>query len=308
LNIIYKSNQMSEIMDIVERISQTKATVLIMGESGTGKDLIAQYIHNSSSRSEGPFVPINCAAIPKSLFESEFFGYEKGAFTGSYKMRKGHFEESNGGTLFLDEIAEIPFNFQAKLLRALQTKHFQRLGSSKPIKTDIRIIASTNQDIKQRVKDGEFREDLFFRLNVIPITIPPLRDRHEDISLLIKHFIDKYAREHKTLKKTITKDAFNMLMDYDFPGNVRELENLIERAMILSKNRYISVNDILISNDNNFRPSLSKGLKENVQNLEKGMIKKALKKSNYVKVNAAKELEISERVLRYKIKKYNILE
>ena len=299
---------MQEIIDVVEKVSKTKATVLIMGESGTGKDLVAQHIHNLSPRSDKNFVPINCAAIPKSLFESEFFGYEKGAFTGSQQNRKGHFEMSHGGTLFLDEIAEVPLQFQAKLLRALQTNHFQRLGSSKTIKTDTRIIASTNRNIKQMVNNGEFREDLYFRLNVIPFTIPPLRDRKDDIPLLIKHFIDKYAREHRTLKKSITKDAFNMLMNYDFPGNVRELENLIERAMILSKNNSINTNDLLISKGENFKVSISKGLEENVQELEKGMIKKALKNSNYVKVAAAKKLDISERVLRYKIKKYNILE
>lgn len=305
-DIVYKSSEMEEVINMIARVSQSNASVLIMGESGTGKEMVARAIHESSSRSENPFVPVNCAAIPETLFESEFFGHEKGAFTGSHKKHKGHFEISDGGTLFLDEVADIPLNFQVKLLRALQEKEFQRLGSSQIIKTDIRIISATNQNIKQKVKNGEFRSDLFFRLNVIPITIPPLRERKDDIPLLVEHFIDKYARQNGIDVDKITQEAMDSLMRYSFPGNVRELENIIERALILSRDSNITCEDIALKNTQELCEDIDTGLEEQVASLEKSMIKKALQESNNVKTEAARKLKISERVIRYKIKKYDI--
>ncbi|MCF7886637.1 MAG: sigma-54 dependent transcriptional regulator [Candidatus Marinimicrobia bacterium] len=305
-DIVYKSSEMEEVINMIARVSQSNASVFIMGESGTGKEMVARAIHGSSPRSQNPFVPVNCAAIPETLFESEFFGHEKGAFTGSQKMHKGHFEISDGGTLFLDEVADIPLNFQVKLLRALQEKEFQRLGSSQRIKADIRIISATNQDIKDKVKNDQFRSDLFFRLNVIPITIPPLRERKDDIPLLVNHFIEKYSRQNGVQFDHITTKAMDNLMRYSFPGNVRELENLIERAVILCRNSHISCEDIALKNTQELCDNIDQGLEARVANLEKKMIIKALEKSNYVKTEAAAKLKISERVIRYKIKKYNI--
>ncbi|HMA62028.1 MAG TPA: sigma-54 dependent transcriptional regulator [bacterium] len=305
-NIVYQSSEMEEVLNMIARVSQSNASVLIMGESGTGKEMVARAIHVSSPRSENPFVPVNCAAIPETLFESEFFGHEKGAFTGSHKKHKGHFEISDGGTLFLDEVADIPLNFQVKLLRALQEKEFQRLGSSQIIKTDVRIISATNQNIKQKVKNDDFRSDLFFRLNVIPITIPPLRERKDDIPLLVDHFIDKYSRQNGIDVDKITQEAMDSLMRYSFPGNVRELENIIERAVILSRNSHITCEDIALKNTQELCENINGGLEEQVASLEKRMIKKALHDCNNVKTKAARKLKISERVIRYKIKKYDI--
>ena len=304
--IVYQSSEMEEVMNLIARVSDSSASVLIMGESGTGKELVAKSIHKSSSRASSPFVPVNCAAIPESLFESEFFGHEKGAFTGSHKRRRGHFEISDGGTLFLDEVADIPLNFQVKLLRALQEKEFQRLGSSQIIKTDVRIISATNQDIDKKVNEGTFRSDLFFRLNVIPIKLPPLRVRKDDIPLLINHFIDKYSQLNRQEIENISQEAMDQLMRYNFPGNVRELENIIERAVILSRGSIITCEDIALKSSPESCLTLDRSLDEQVTRLEKRLIQKALKKSGGTKTSAAKKLGISERVIRYKIDKYNI--
>jgi len=304
--LVYKSKAMDEVMNLVSRVCDSNVSVLITGESGTGKELIAKTIHYSSLRVDKPFIPVNCAAIPETLFESEFFGHEKGAFTGSIKRRFGHFEVSDKGTLFLDEVADIPHNFQVKLLRALQEKEFQRLGSSQFIKVDVRIISATNRNIEEMVKTEQFRSDLFFRLNVIPIVIPPLRDRKEDIPLLVDFFMKKYSNLNNRPMESISTQAMDSLMKYSFPGNVRELENLIERAIILSRNPQIQQEDIAIRNDLSSNFSDSPFLEDQVGELERKMISKTLKETGGNKTAAAKILGISERVMRYKVKKYNI--
>ncbi|MFP4547461.1 MAG: sigma-54-dependent transcriptional regulator [Fidelibacterota bacterium] len=304
--LVYKSKAMDEVMNLVARVSNSTASVLINGDSGTGKELIAKTIHNSSMRANNPFVPVNCAAIPEGLFESEFFGHEKGAFTGSVKKRHGHFEMSDKGTLFLDEVADIPLNFQVKLLRAIQEKEFQRLGSSQFIQVDTRIIAATNRNIDEMVKTGQFRSDLYFRLNVIPITLPSLSERKEDIPMLADHFIQKYNRQNKRKIEGITPEALDCLMKYSFPGNVRELENIIERAVILARGNRISCADISIKSESDSCYSDSPYLDHQVEYLEKNLINSTLQETGGNKTAAAKKLGISERVIRYKIKKYNL--
>lgn len=304
--LVYKSNAMDSVMNLVSRVCDSNASVLITGESGTGKELIAKTIHHSSLRADAPFIPVNCAAIPETLFESEIFGHEKGAFTGSVKRRLGHFEISDKGTLFLDEVADIPQNFQVKLLRAIQEKEFQRLGSSQFIKVDTRIISATNKNIEKLVKSEAFRSDLFFRLNVIPIEIPPLRDRKEDIPFLTDYFIKKYSQANKRPVNSVSAQAMDALMKYNFPGNVRELENLIERAVILTRSTQIQMEDISIQTELNSYISDSPLLEDRVQSLERQMITKTLKDCSGNKTAAAKILGISERVMRYKVKKYGI--
>ena len=257
-------------------------------------------------RSSNAFIPVNCAAIPETLFEAEFFGHEKGAFTGSIKRRLGHFEVSDKGTLFLDEVADIPVNFQVKLLRAIQEKEFQRLGSSQFINVDVRIISATNRNIEQLVKEEKFRADLFFRLNVIPIEIPPLRKRKEDIPMLVNHFITKFSKQNNITINNVSKEAMDCLMKYNYPGNVRELENIIERAVILSRGEIITCNDVAIKNEQDIGFSDSPLLDDQVEQLEKRLISATLKETNGNKTAAAKKLGISERVIRYKISKYGI--
>jgi len=236
---VFKSPYMSQIFSIAKDVAESEATVLITGESGTGKEVLARFIHENSKR-KGDFVAINCAAIPESLIESELFGYERGAFTGAINRKEGKFELANGGTLLLDEIGEIPINLQAKLLRVLQEKEIERLGGTKKQKVDVRIIATTNRNLREEVKNGNFREDLFYRLNVINIEIPPLRERKEDIEPLALFFIDKYCNLNKKPQKKLSREALDLLKSYDWPGNVRELEHTIERAVILSKDQYIT--------------------------------------------------------------------
>ncbi len=304
--LVYKSKAMDEVMNLVARVSNSTASVLINGASGTGKELIAKTIHNSSLRANNPFVPVNCAAIPEGLFESEFFGHEKGAFTGSVKKRHGHFEMSDKGTLFLDEVADIPLNFQVKLLRAIQEREFQRLGSSQFIQVDTRIIAATNRDIDEMVRTGQFRSDLYFRLNVIPINLPSLNERKEDIPMLTNHFIKKYNRQNNRKIEGVTPPALDCLMKYSFPGNVRELENIIERAVILARGNRITCADISIKSESDSCYSDSPYLDDQVEYLEKNLINSTLQETGGNKTAAAKKLGISERVIRYKIKKYNL--
>ncbi len=305
-DIIYQSDALKQILSLVARVSDSNAAVLIQGESGTGKEMIARAIHQASPRRMMPFVAVNCAAIPESLFESEMFGHEKGAFTGAYERAKGRIELAAGGTLFLDEVADIPLNFQVKLLRVLQEKEFQRLGSSQVLKADIRVISATNKDLNKLVETNQFRADLYFRLNVIPLTIPPLRERREDIPVLIKHFIAKHARLNSRPVKGITAEGMNLLMRYDYPGNVRELENIIERAVILARDEYITTAELPLSSS--YQPATVTGntLPEQVEELEKRLIQGALAHSGNVQTRAALQLGISERVLRYKMEKYGI--
>ncbi len=304
-SIVAESEAMKNILEEVKRIveADTSATVLLQGESGTGKDMIAKLIHYSSSRASGPFVELNCAAIPKELLESELMGYEPGAFTGAKGRKIGLLEKAKGGTLFLDEIGEIPLEMQAKLLRILETKTFRRLGGLKDITVDVRFIAATNRDLSESVKKGEFREDLYWRLNVISIYIPPLRERKEDIIPLAKFFIDKFNREMRRSIKGLTKEVEELFLIYDWPGNVRELKNVIERAVILGKGDYITP-DLL--------PKEIRDLKSQARSfssldqLEKEAIEKALREAGGNVSKAARILGVSRDLLRYRMKKYGI--
>ena len=313
-NILGKSKGMKDIFKMVKQIADSKSTVLIMGESGTGKELISRAIHYNSNRKNYPFVTINCAAIPETLIESELFGHEKGAFTNAIEKKLGRFEVAHQGTLFLDEIGELSLTTQAKILRFLEEKEFNRVGGSKTIKVDVRLITATNKDLNQMIKKGGFREDLYYRINVVPIVIPPLRERKEDIPILIDHFINKFDLENNKNVKGINKEALEFLMQYEWPGNVRELENLIERVIALTSNEYIPANELPYSFKN--IPKIN-GLKESVldgkvsflqaeEEFEKEVILDALKKTNYIQSHAAEILGISRRILKYKMDKLGI--
>lgn len=243
-DIVGKSRQMQSIYDLIQHVAQTTATVLISGESGTGKELIARAIHRQGPRHDRPFVPVNCVAIPENLMESELFGHEKGAFTSAFYRRIGKFELANTGTLFLDEVGGLRMDLQAKLLRVIQEREFERIGGTKAINTDVRIIAATNVNLKQAVQEKQFREDLYYRLNVIPIHLPPLRERREDISLLVEHFLRKYNREFSKEIRGLSKGAMAVLQEYDWPGNVRELENIIERSVALARGPVVTLQDL----------------------------------------------------------------
>lgn len=302
--LIYTSEKMKEIVSLISRVSKTDSTVIVEGESGVGKEIVVKLIHKMSERANYPLIKVNCASIPETLLESELFGYEKGAFTGAYQKKPGKFELADRGTLFLDEIGEMPLSVQPKLLRVIQEKEFERLGGVKPIKVDVRIIAATNRNLEEMVKKGLFREDLYYRLNVVRIFIPPLRERREDIPVLIDHFIEKYSKKHGKNIKGISREARDSLLKYDYPGNVRELENIIERACILSRGEIILSEDIF-----GFRSKEkeeSGKLKYKVESLEKALILDALRNCDWIQTKAAEELGISERMLRYKMKKYGI--
>jgi two-component system NtrC family response regulator len=309
--IIANSLEMEEVINTAGRVAKSKASVLIRGESGTGKELIARAIHSTSDRADKPFVVVNCAALPETLFESELFGHEKGAFTGAATSRKGKFEEANNGTLFIDEVGDIPLAIQVKLLRALQFGEIQKLGSNNTIKLDVRIISATNRNLEEMIKNGNFREDLLYRLNVVTLTLPPLKKRKIDIPVLIRHFIQKYAELNGKKVSSITAEALNILMKYDFPGNIRELENLIQRSVVLTRDDVIKTEDLPSyiqninqeQNDNNFDSVLG-DLNQMVENLERKMIMKALEETNNNQTKAANLLNISERTLRYKLSKY----
>lgn len=309
-NIIFKSRSMEEVVNLAGRVANSTATVLIQGESGTGKELISRLIHNLSPRSNGPMVVVNCATLTENLLESELFGHEKGAFTGASRQRFGRFEEADNGTLFLDEIGEIPPKIQVKLLRFLQEREFQRVGGNRTIQSDVRIISATNLDLLSCIKQGTFREDLYYRLNVVTITIPPLRERKEDLSPLIDHFFKKFTAENSTKIDGISPEAKDLLMKYDYPGNVRELENIIERAVVICRDSFISTNDLPFSPKTSISeeidPLETGGLKESVESLERNLITKALQLTDNHQTKAAEILQISERMLRYKIKKYSL--
>jgi len=316
-NIIYQSEKMKEVLDLAWRVSQSKATVLLRGESGTGKELIARAIHYHSSRCDKPFISVNCAAIPDTLIESELFGHERGAFTGATQMRRGKFELAHGGTLFLDEIGDIPLSTQVKLLRVLQEKKFERVGGTKSISVDVRIIAATNKNLEEAVRRGEFREDLYYRLNVVPIYIPPLRERKEDIPPLVGHFLQIYNEENGRNIK-ISTEALDTLLMYDWPGNVRELQNCVERMIVMAKGDIIMAEDVPIDIDVNLSSFLTtsrppekkeekrKSLDRTLEEIEKEKILEALKKCGFVQAKAARQLGITPRQIGYKIKKYNI--
>lgn len=304
--IIYKSKGMDEVLNLVARVSDSDTSVFIHGESGTGKEMIAEAIHNASPRKDHPFIAVNCAAIPETLFESELFGHEKGAFTGANERKKGRFEIASNGTLFLDEVADIPMNFQVKLLRVLNSGEFQRLGSSQNLKTNVRIISATNKNLKEMAAREEFRSDLYYRLNVVPITIPPLRDRKDDISILTQHLIKKHSIKNKRKEKGISPEALDLLTRYEFPGNVRELENIIERAVILSREEILQPKDFPMEELHTKSVNFDKSLTEQVEELEIELIKVALIQTDYVQTKAADILGLTERGLRYKMQKYKI--
>ena len=312
-DIISGSAEMEEILNIAGRAAASKATILIRGESGTGKELIARAIHYTSPRKNGSFVAVNCAALSENLLESELFGHEKGAFTGADRQRKGRFEQANGGTLFIDEVGDVPLGAQVKLLRVLQEREFERVGGNETIKVDVRIVAATNKNLEKMVETGEFREDLFYRLNVIPLFIPPLRNRKEDIPTLISHFLSRYASSLNKDVNGISKEAMDILMKYDYPGNVRELENAIERSVVMARGSLITTEDLpvhiksaQIEQKSHEVVYSNKSLNEMVENLEQRLIADALDKSDGNQSKAAEMLGISERNLRYKLKKYGM--
>jgi two-component system, NtrC family, response regulator PilR len=313
-DMIGSAREMQKIYTTIKKVADTQANILILGESGTGKELVARAIHENSSRAKMPFVVINCGGIPENLLESELFGYMKGSFTGAYADRQGLFEMARGGTIFLDEIGELPSVLQVKLLRVVQEKTFRRIGGAEDIKVDVRIISATNQNLEEKVKKREFREDLYFRLNVIPIHVPPLRERKEDISLLTKHFIEKYAREFDKEIRTISSYAMELLMDYAFPGNIRELENIIERSIAMeSSNIILPENLLLLPNAAEGKPDIhieipDKGinLNEELEKIEKKFIEKALQKAKGSKTRAGELLQVTFDSLRYRIEKLHI--
>jgi DNA-binding NtrC family response regulator len=305
--IIGESGPMQEALSLVRRVAPSDATVLIRGESGTGKELIAKAIHYASPRAAGPLVKVNCAALAESLLEAELFGHEKGAFTGAIATRKGRFELADGGSLFLDEIGDLPAHMQVKLLRVLQEREFERVGSSRPIRVNVRLLAATHRDLEALVREDRFREDLYYRINVVTVTLPPLRERREDLALLIDHFLRTFAAKNAKPIAGLTRDAREVLLRYDYPGNVRELENLIERAVVLTRDEIIGIADLpLTLHDPAPEPAAAPGLETAVEALERRMIREALARASGVQTRAAEWLGISERVLRYKLKKYGL--
>ena len=306
-NIVGKSAKMKEVFDLMGRVAQTNSNILILGESGTGKELVAKAIHYHSKRSSGPFVAVQCAAIPATLLESELFGHTKGAFTGAIKDREGKFESADGGTIFLDEIAEMSPDMQAKLLRVIQEREVQRVGSNLSFKVDVRIISATNQNLSKAVEQKRFREDLFYRLNVISISLPPLRERKEDIPILIKHFLKKFGQPDCQIEK----EAWDYLLSYHWPGNVRELENVIERALVLKKGEIImkdALPENILKSDKKIG-GIVMDLPEsgiNFEELEKELIRLALKKYDGNQTQAAKFLGLSRPTLVYRMEKYGL--
>lgn len=307
--IISESTAMKNVMDLIKQVADTRTSIILYGETGTGKELAAHAIHNFSSRHDKPFIKVNCAAIPEQLLESELFGYEKGAFTGAVTKKPGRFELADEGSIFLDEIGDIPPGIQVKLLRVLQEKEFEHLGGTKTIKVDVRIIAATNKNLLESVANGTFREDLFYRLNVVPITLPSLRERAEDITLLVEHFLQRSSSISGRAPKKISKPAMEKLVSYKWPGNIRELENAIERCVVISSKNIIDLEDLppLITNysSKENEGSFAK-LDDAIDNTEKDVIITTLKECNGNRTKASIVLGISRRSLHRKIAKYNI--
>jgi len=310
--LVGRSERMREVYRLIEAVAPSNATVLILGESGTGKDLVARAIHEASPRRNAPFVKVNCGAIPETLLESELFGHVKGAFTTAIRDRVGKFEYADGGTVFLDEIDALPGHLQVKLLRVLQDQEFERVGDNRTIKVDVRIIAASNKDLEEMVAKGEFREDLFYRLNVIQIKLPPLRERKEDIPLLVDHFLRKYNELNGKRIKGVTREAMRLLEEYDWPGNVRELENVIERAVVLETGDYITPESLRLPMGGGIRtpesPEEVVTLREAVQRAEREAILRALRAANWRRSKAARLLGINRVTLYNKMRRYGITE
>jgi DNA-binding NtrC family response regulator len=305
--IFGESGLMQEVLSLVRRVAASDATVLIQGESGTGKELIAKAIHYASRRGTGPLVRVNCAALPETLLESELFGHERGAFTGAVATRRGRFEVAQDGTLFLDEIGDLPAHLQVKLLRVLQEREIERVGASRPITVNVRVLAATHRDLEDLVRRERFRDDLYYRLNVVTITVPPLRSRREDIPVLLDHFVRKFAQANGRVIHGVTKEARDALLRYDYPGNVRELENLVERAVVLTRDDVIGVADLPLTlqaagPEAGREPTLPAA----VEGLERRLLGEALSRAEGVQTRAAESLGVSERVLRYKLRKYGL--
>jgi len=317
-DLLGDSPVIQQVLGTVMKVSATDSSVLIYGESGTGKELVARAIHRQSSRSEGPFVRVNCGALPRELVESELFGHEKGAFTSAVRQKKGRFELAQGGTIFLDEIADLPLDTQVNLLRVLQEKEFDRVGGEHTLTADVRVVAATNRNLKQMVGENEFREDLYYRLDVIPIQLPPLRERREDIPALVAHVLAKKCREINVPMRRLTEEALQLLCQYPWPGNVRELENIIERTVVLVDDDTIGANDLPLE----LVPDLDVGLEEELvesdvsdpnapmtqrlEQLEQEMIERAMQDARGVKTQAAQRLGIKTSALYYKLDKYGI--
>lgn len=317
--IIGHSKPMQEVFSVIDKISSSNVTALLLGESGTGKELVAKAIHEGGRRKDNPFIKINCAALPETLLESELFGHERGAFTGAHASRPGRFELANEGTIFLDEIGEMPLSLQAKMLRVLQEKQFERIGGSKTFTIDVRIVAATNVSLEQAVANGQFRADLYYRLNVVPIVLPPLRDRKEDIPLLFSHFLNT-SNERNGRDIKITSELLDFFINYAWPGNVREMQNLVERMVILAEGDRLSLSDLpsnlfslekmkqdkaqeVVEKGENRQPAFTR---KSLQDIERAEIEAALRRNGWVQVRAARELGLSERQIGYRIKKYGL--
>ena len=311
-NIIGQSDRMQEVFEAIHQVAPSKANVLLRGESGTGKELVAKAIHYMSPRAKQAFIKFNCASIPEGLLESELFGHEKGAFTGATAMRKGRFELAHGGTVFLDEIGDLPLTLQPKILRVLQEKEFERVGGERTMKVDVRLIAATSRDLEELVSAGRFREDLYYRLNVVPVLLPALRERPEDIPLLAEHFMKKYNEEnHKSV--SISPEVLSLFMSHDWPGNVREIENTIERMVVMSSGKSISLSDVPLNiRDRSLRARLHiparDALPSTIADIEKANILDALNRTGWVQAKAARILGITPRQIGYKMKRYGISE
>jgi two-component system NtrC family response regulator len=308
--LVGESETMRQVKELAVKVAPSKASVLILGESGTGKEVLARAVHRSSERRGKPFLVINCAAMPETLVESELFGHEKGAFTGATSEKKGRFELADGGTLFLDEIGDVPLPVQVKLLNVLQSGRFERVGGTKTHQVDVRLITATHRDLVKKIQEGTFREDLYYRLNVVSVAIPPLRERSGDISLLVNHFIRKHADLSAVRTESVAPEVLERLSAWSFPGNVRELENLVERAVVLAEGPELKPDDfpLQLFQDAPARiaDSEGSGLEEQVAHLEISLIRDALQKNNGNKSAAARDLDLSERAIRYKMKKYSL--
>ena len=312
--VIGKSKGIRNVLALVDKAAPTKSTVLISGESCTGKELVARAIHFASPRKDGPFISVNCMALNPGVLESELFGHEKGSFTGAVAMRRGRFELADGGTLFLDEIGELSHDMQVKLLRILQERRFERVGGSEVIEVDIRVVTATNKDLQKEVEKGNFREDLYYRLNVVHMHLPPLRERREDIPLLLAHFVEKIASESNLPRKSITPKALDFLSGYEWPGNIRQLENVVERCMVMVSGDSITVADLppevkddeaQLKNALDMLP-VELNLADTLDKLEAALIRRALARADFVQVKAADLLGISKSLLQYKLRKYSI--
>ena len=307
--VIDKQSKMFEVLNNVKRMAQSKASVLIQGESGTGKEIIAQSIYSHSQRNSKPFIKVNCAALSESLLESELFGHEKGAFTGADIKRMGRFELANGGTLLLDEISEVSPKIQSKLLRVLELEEFERVGGSKTLKVDVRVIATTNRDLEQEIEKGNFRQDLYFRLNVIPVIVPPLRERREDIPVLAEYFLEKFKSGMDTPLKEISKDAIDILVQYDWPGNVREIKNLIHRCTVMIDSEVLMpVHFENMLNMQKPKKSNEISVGQTIEDVERELIYKTLEKTGGNKTRAAEILDVTPRTLRNKLSRYKELQ